>query len=74
MNYVCISIAASAYEQRGNAQFDASRPGKRYLESSRDENKGAYRSGEWEGESLLSDPGSELGLGREKGKENVRRY
>ena len=44
------------------------------MKSSRDENGGAYRSGEGGGrgeKSLLSKPGSELRLGREKETETA---
>ena len=47
-------------------------PGKKRLKYSRDKTKGIYRSGEGE-ESLLSGPGSELRLGREKEKEKAQR-
>ena len=54
--------AESAY-QRGQAQFDANQRGKKMLSSSRDKNKGAYRSGVWGEKGPLCDPGSELRLG-----------
>ena len=61
--------------QRGQAQFDASsRQRKKGRKSSRDKNEGTHRSsGEGGEKALVSDPGSELRLGRKKKEKEVRR-
>ena len=53
--------------------FDASRRGKKQLESCREQNEGAYRSLGGGEKSLLGDPGSELRLKEGEGERKMLR-